>query len=94
MTYAHDCIVDLSELKGSRRVGEPPLQKIAKHVEALAKDVRHIGRGRLEVNSYTKEDREEERRVSDERIQRKFDNAGAGSEISNEEDIIETGRTT
>lgn len=63
VNYKHDCIVDLSELKGSSRLGEPPLQKMAKQIEGLAKDVHRVttGNGRLKVDTYTKENRDEER---------------------------------
>jgi hypothetical protein len=68
-SYSHDCIVDLSELKGSSRVGDPPLQTIAKYVEQLSKDVRQISQGRLDVDVYTSENRDSERRLNEERIQ-------------------------
>lgn len=36
---SHDYTIDLSELKGSSRLGEPPLQKIAKHMEKIEKNL-------------------------------------------------------
>jgi len=67
--YMHDCVIDLSELKGSSRIGEPPLQKLAKQVEQLSKDVRHISQGRIKVDMYTAQDRDSERKLAEERIQ-------------------------
>lgn len=63
MLYQHDCVVDLSELKGSSRLGEPPLLKIAKHIEELAKDIHKVtaSNQRLNVDAYAKADRDEER---------------------------------
>lgn len=61
-TYRHDCILDLSELKGISRVGEPPLHKIAKHIEQIEKDLTRItgATGRLRVDEYNQQDRERE----------------------------------
>ncbi len=67
--YKHDCIVDLSELKGSSRIGDPPLQQIAKYVEQLSKDVSKISKGRLDVDVHTSGDRDNERRLGEERMQ-------------------------
>lgn len=62
-TYRHPCIVDLSELKGSSRLGEPPLLKMAKHIEAMAKDIHQMttGFGKAKVDVYTQSDRDDER---------------------------------
>lgn len=68
--YKHDCVVDLAELKGSSRIGEPPLHKIAKHIEKLEKDVHQLmtGHGRLKVDTYTTADRADERALVEERM--------------------------
>lgn len=62
--YKHDCIVDLSELKGSSRIGEPPLHKIAKHMEKIENDLHNIATGyggRLKVDTFSQADRAAER---------------------------------
>lgn len=68
--YQHDCVIDLSELKGSSRLGEPPLLKIAKHIEAMAKDIHNVtaGNQRAKVDVHTKADRDEERARLEERF--------------------------
>ncbi len=70
VSYQHTCVIDLSDLKGSSRLGEPPLMKIAKHVEAMAKDVHNVTTGfkKAKVDVYSKADREEERAKLDERL--------------------------
>lgn len=74
--YRHDCILDLSELKGSSRIGEPPLHKIAKHIEQIEKDLTKVTAvtGRLKVDEYTQDDRDRERAAIEER----FRNESAG----------------
>ena len=69
--YRHDCIIDLSDLKGSSRLGEPPILTIAKHVETLAKDIHNITTGfqKTKVDVYTRADRDEERAQLEERLQ-------------------------
>jgi hypothetical protein len=61
--YKYECRVDLSELKGTHRLGEPPMQKIAKQIETLANDFHNVTAGinRLKVDIYTDENRDEER---------------------------------
>jgi hypothetical protein len=68
--YQHDCVIDLSELKGSSRLGEPPLLKIAQHIEALAKDIHSVtsGNQRAKVDIHTQADRDNERRKLQERF--------------------------
>lgn len=58
--YQAICILDLSELKGIRRIGEPPLHKISKQLESIAKNINHFASGfkRLGINSYTQADRD------------------------------------
>lgn len=67
--YDRQHLLDLSELKGISRIGEPPLLKIAKSLEALQKDVQHLATGfnKPKVNVFTHEDRERERKEWEER---------------------------
>lgn len=57
-------IVDLSELKGVERIGEPPLLKIAKNFEKLQSDLHRVATGfqKLQVDVFTQNDRERERK--------------------------------
>jgi hypothetical protein len=68
--YHHDCVINLSDLKGSRRIGQPPLITIAKQLEALAKDIHNITTGlqKTKVDVYTRVDRDEEQRQWEERL--------------------------
>ena len=61
--YEMPCVLDLSELKGIRRIGEPPLLKISKQIESIAKNVDHFASGfkRLKVDGYSQVDRDGER---------------------------------
>lgn len=61
--YENQCVLDLSEIKGISRIGEPPLLKIAKQLEAIAKDLNHLTTGfkRLRVDAFTQTDRDAER---------------------------------
>ncbi len=60
--YEIPCVLDLSELKGISRIGEPPLLKIGKQLEAIAKDLNHLSTGfkRLRVDAFTQTDRNAE----------------------------------
>jgi hypothetical protein len=51
--------IDLSELKGIHRIGEPPLLKIAKLIENLQRDIGHLVSGfkKLKVDMYDTDDR-------------------------------------
>lgn len=64
MSYERQHVIDLSELKGIQRIGEPPLQKIAKSVEKLQQDMQHLASGfkKLKVDVYDSDDRDSERR--------------------------------
>jgi hypothetical protein len=68
--YQHPCVIDLSELKGSGRLGEPPLQKIAKSLDAVAKDLHAMKStdGRLKANVYSSADREDANAQMQERL--------------------------
>ena len=61
--YENQCVLDLSEIKGISRIGEPPLLKIAKQLESMAKDLNHLTSGfkRLRVDAFTQADRDVER---------------------------------
>jgi hypothetical protein len=61
--YVMPCVLDLSELKGISRIGEPPLYKISKQLESIAKNVDHFASGfrRLRVDGYSQADRDLER---------------------------------
>jgi hypothetical protein len=54
--------LDLSELKGLTRIGEPPLLKMSRSLEKLQDDVSRLASGwsKLKVHTYTSEDREAE----------------------------------
>lgn len=58
--YVMPCVLDLSELKGVSRTDEPPLLKISKQLESLAKNVDHFATGfkRLGVDGFTQADRD------------------------------------
>ena len=71
--YNNEYLIDLSELKGMQRIGEPPLYKISKNIEAIKKDIGHFASGfrRLKTDVFTSEDREraeEERKAYQEKI--------------------------
>lgn len=61
--YENQCVLDLSEIKGISRIGEPPLLKIAKQLESIAKDLNHLttGSNRLRVDAFSQADRDAER---------------------------------
>jgi hypothetical protein len=61
--YEMPCVLDLSELKGISRIGEPPLFKISKQIESIAKNVDHFASGfkKLRVDGYTQADRDAEK---------------------------------
>ncbi len=62
--YHREHLVDLSELKGVSRIGEPPLLKIAKSLDELRKDLHHLTTGfnKPKIQVFTHEDRERERK--------------------------------
>lgn len=69
---SHDYVIDLSELKGRSRIGEPPLHKLAKHIEKIEKDFHSIASGqrRIKVDAFDQDDRSAEKTVIDERMKR------------------------
>lgn len=70
--YQHDFILDLSELKGSSAIGEPPLLKISKHLETIEKDIHSTisGYNRMSVNVFSQKDRESENEALKERFRK------------------------
>jgi hypothetical protein len=60
--YRDRYVIDLSEFKGMQKIGEPPLYKIAKNIEAIKKDIGYFASGfkRLRADIYTSEDRQRE----------------------------------
>jgi hypothetical protein len=70
LVYERQHLLDLSELKGISRIGEPPFLKMAKSLDAIQKDLRHIATGfnRPKVDVFTHEDRERERQELEERM--------------------------
>jgi len=62
--------IDFSLLVGLAYVGEPPLQKIAKNVEEMQKDLGRVSSGfnRIKTIVYTKQDIDEEEKAILERI--------------------------
>ncbi|MEY4980550.1 MAG: hypothetical protein RLZZ352_2820, partial [Pseudomonadota bacterium] len=68
--YRVEHVLDLAELKGSSQIGEPPLLKIAKHLEKMQSDLHQLATGfrRLGVNTYDSEDRASERAEVQQRI--------------------------
>jgi hypothetical protein len=70
--YARQHVLDLSELKGVERIGEPPLLKIAKNVEKFQEQMQRLSTGfeKLKVDVFTHDDRERERKESEEERER------------------------
>jgi hypothetical protein len=75
--YLNSAPLDLSELEGTRTIGERPLHAIAKHVESLKNAIDSLATGlkRLQVDAYSEEDRTRERQQLRERIQQHKPNA-------------------
>lgn len=77
--YLSEYLIDLSELRGMERIGEPPLYKIAKNVEKIAESIKGVASGnrRVKTDIYTAEDREKaeaERRAYYEELKQKEQN--------------------
>ncbi|MEB4591413.1 hypothetical protein VSS37_10520 [Candidatus Thiothrix sp. Deng01] len=72
ISQVDDYVIDLSEMKGSSRLGEPPLHKMAKQLEKIEQHLQHTigGSRRLRVDSFSQADRDAERAALEERIQR------------------------
>ncbi|MFQ5433046.1 MAG: hypothetical protein ACE5EN_11145 [Nitrospinota bacterium] len=60
--YNDKYMVDFSEFLGLRRLGEPPLHKIAKNIESIKKDIGHISSGFSKIRAIvqTKKEYDEE----------------------------------
>ena len=69
VAYDRQHLIDLSELKGISRIGEPPLLKIAKSLESIQNDLHHVATGfsRPKIDVFAQEDRERERKELEER---------------------------
>ena len=63
VAHLDEYIIDLSELRGMVRIGEPPLLKIAKQIDKIAQDITRLagGQQRLQADVYTAVDRTMER---------------------------------
>jgi hypothetical protein len=63
VAHIDEYTIDLSELRGMVRIGEPPLLKIAKQIEKMAQELTHLagGQRRLQADVYTVADRTAER---------------------------------
>jgi hypothetical protein len=77
--YRDTLIVDLSEYKGTERLGKPHLYAIALSLEKLQKDVDRLvgGSKRLETDVYSSEDRSREQKERDEWLEEQRRKAGA-----------------
>jgi len=70
--YQETFRIDFSEFLGITRIGKPHLYAIAQSLEKIQKDINHISTGfkRLQVNIFNNEDREEEQKKREERLNR------------------------
>jgi hypothetical protein len=70
--HMNEYVIDLSEMKGSSRLGEPPMHKMAKHLEKIEQHMKQAisGYQRLRVDSFSQADRDAERAELEERIRR------------------------
>lgn len=61
-SYKASYILDFSEFWGIRRIGEPPLKSIVKHLESIKRDINDLSSGmrKIKVITYTKDDVEKE----------------------------------
>lgn len=68
--YQDEIILDMSELKGSYRLGKPNMYSIAKSLEKIQKDIHEIVRGskRVKADIYLSEDR----RLEEEELERMY----------------------
>lgn len=71
-SYEETLIIDMSEYKGTYKLGKPHLYSIALSLERLQKDLHHVVTGfkRIRTDTYTSEDRKAERDAILERIER------------------------
>ena len=62
--YSNEYTINLSELEGIIKIGQPPpLYKIAKDIEAIKDEIKYLTSGfkRLNTNIYTSEDKQKEK---------------------------------
>ncbi len=89
-SYKETLIIDMSEHKGTRRIGGyPPLYSIAQSIEKIQKDFDHILSGfkRLNIDIFSSEDRvreEDERKEYEKEMLRKHQERKQNSEMSGE----------
>lgn len=81
-SYRDTLTVDMSQYKGTERLGKPHLYAIAQSLESLQKDVDRLvsGNKRLKTDVYSAADRAEERRARDEWIDEQRRKARASQE--------------
>ena len=85
--YETPCVLDLSELKGVSRIGQPPLLSIAKHLESIKNDLGHLTNGskRIKVDSFSKAGRDTEQAEWDQEraayAEKRKDLENAGSQV-------------
>ncbi|HKL43368.1 MAG TPA: hypothetical protein VJ962_12375 [Clostridia bacterium] len=75
-TYKSEFEIDFNKFKGMSQLGKPDLYKIANNIENLRKDFHKLYSGfkRLKVETYDKQDREDERKRMEERMKKHMDN--------------------
>lgn len=66
--YSHEVVIDMTEYKGTYRLGTPHLYSIANSLKKIQEDLQRFGSGwhRLKVDAYDSEDRELERKQNEE----------------------------
>lgn len=81
-SYRETLMVDMSEYKGTERLGKPHLYAIAQSLEKLQKDVDRLvgGSKRLKTDVYSAEDRLEERKDREAWLEEQRRKAGASQE--------------
>lgn len=69
--YESKYILDFSQFLGVIQLGEPPLYKISKNIEAIKKDIHSLSTGfhKLKVYTYNSKDRSNEKKEIDELYQ-------------------------
>ena len=69
--FANDYTIAFSQLEGLAQLGEPPLMKMAKHIEQLERDFHHVTTGfhQLHVVTYTKQEFDRRYEIVQERQQ-------------------------
>lgn len=71
--YSDEYMMNLSELEGIIKIGQPPpLYKIAKDIEVIKDEIKHLTSGfkRLNIDIYTSEDRQKEKTELKKRLEK------------------------